>query len=104
VSRVLHEGNSVPGNFLTGDDLPEPDFCPVCGRALTERWSWVTVDGEHEYPQIVCYGGRSPLSVWFGNWLSITEPRAAHYIYDLPVRDVPKVRYFDRRNGRPLSR
>jgi hypothetical protein len=102
VSGALREGNSCPGNFLTGDDLPEPAFCPVCGRALSERWSWITVDGDTEYPQIVCYGGRSRLSVWLGNQLSITEPRAAHYIYELPTRDVPKVRYFDRLNGQPL--
>lgn len=90
------EGNPIPGNSLTGDDLPVPVHCPVCGRLL-KLWGWTTVDGKNRYDSLICRG-RWP-------WLPSLGPdtMGAHYQYELPVRPiaVPPDKY-DRITGAPL--
>lgn len=98
----LSEGNSNPGNRFTGDDLPKPIYCPVCGRPITRYWSWTTVDGKYRYGKRVCYG-RLPVSVVrLALSMSITEPLRAHYVYSLPTESVRHERAsYDRETGTP---
>jgi hypothetical protein len=94
------EGNSHPGNGLTGDDLPEPKYCPVCGRAIWRVWAWTTVDKSSAYPMFVCYGRRPGWNIWLCQRFSIVSPEGAHYTYRLPeYRFSEDDALFDRETG-----